>query len=115
MPVLNLSCGNCKAIRVFSGEPLKCQVCGWENNSPLPVKTLSPRKASWMWTAEEVNLLVNGLFKWLFWGIVILGGVYALGYWLTPEKQRLAQEYKVAEDKVFVEPKPHGCDFDDAP
>jgi hypothetical protein len=27
---MNLSCGRCKAIRAFSGQPLKCDVCGWE-------------------------------------------------------------------------------------
>jgi len=32
-----------------------------------------------------------------------------------PEKQRLAEEYRVNQDQVSVEPKPHGCDFDDAP
>jgi hypothetical protein len=33
----------------------------------------------------------------------------------TPDKEKLANEYKVDQDKVFVEAKPHGCDFDDAP
>jgi hypothetical protein len=27
---VNLSCGNCKTIRSFSGQPLRCDVCGWE-------------------------------------------------------------------------------------
>jgi hypothetical protein len=35
--------------------------------------------------------------------------------WLTPEKQKLADEYNVSQDAVFIEPKPHGCAFDDAP
>ncbi len=35
--------------------------------------------------------------------------------WLTPEADRLAEQYHVSEDKIAVEPKPHGCDFDDAP
>jgi hypothetical protein len=26
---MNLSCGNCKAIRSFSGEPPTCDTCGW--------------------------------------------------------------------------------------
>ena len=26
---MNLSCGNCKAIRSFSGEQPACDVCGW--------------------------------------------------------------------------------------
>jgi hypothetical protein len=28
-PVVNLSCGNCKSIRSFSGDRLQCDVCGW--------------------------------------------------------------------------------------
>jgi hypothetical protein len=28
-PVVNLSCGNCKTIQSFSGDPPKCDVCGW--------------------------------------------------------------------------------------
>jgi hypothetical protein len=28
-PVVNLSCGNCKSIQSFSGNPPKCDVCGW--------------------------------------------------------------------------------------
>jgi hypothetical protein len=26
---MNLSCGNCKTIRSFSGQPLACDKCGW--------------------------------------------------------------------------------------
>jgi len=40
-PDLNLSCGNCKAIRVFSGEPLKCNVCVWVLNTPEPSRAPS--------------------------------------------------------------------------
>jgi len=28
-PDVNLSCGNCKTIQSFSGDPPKCDVCGW--------------------------------------------------------------------------------------
>jgi hypothetical protein len=43
--------------------------------------------------------------------LVLFGAV--MSNW--PEKQRLANEYKVSQDQVFIEPQPHGCDFDDAP
>jgi hypothetical protein len=36
-------------------------------------------------------------------------------YWFTPEEQKLADEYHVAKQNVIIEPKPHGCDFGDAP
>ncbi len=32
-----------------------------------------------------------------------------------PEKQRLAEKYQISQDAVSIAPKPHGCDFDDAP
>lgn len=38
-----------------------------------------------------------------------------MGCFLTPEEQHLAQKYHVSQDAVFVTPKPHGCDFEDAP
>jgi hypothetical protein len=28
-PVVNLYCGNCKSVQSFSGDPPKCDVCGW--------------------------------------------------------------------------------------
>jgi hypothetical protein len=64
---------------------------------------------------EKLSETFGRLLVKLFWVILILGGLYGIVYWLTPEKTQLAQEYKIAEDKVVVEPKPHGCDFDDAP
>jgi hypothetical protein len=32
-----------------------------------------------------------------------------------PEKDRLELQYHVSQDNIVIEPKPHGCDFDDAP
>ena|SRR5215469_5824760 len=52
------------------------------------------------------------LFIWVF---LILLGFALLSYWLTPEQQRIVNEYHISKDKVFIEPKPHGCDFNDAP
>jgi hypothetical protein len=51
-------------------------------------------------------------------GLVIVGLVWWY-FLLTPKKQslkqRLADEYKVTRDQVFIAPKPYGCDFGDAP
>jgi hypothetical protein len=58
----------------------------------------------------------KSLFRKLFvWGIVIIGGLWLLTYWWTPEKERLAQEYGISQDAVVIQAKPHGCDFQDVP
>jgi hypothetical protein len=49
---------------------------------------------------------------WLF---VLISGFAILAYWFTSEKDRLAGQYHVSQDAVVIEPKPHGCAFDDAP
>ena len=100
---MNLSCGNCKAIRSFSGNPPKCDVCGWVSGSPP-----SRRIDHWKNFKQIVLSAIGVLFALLFFGVVWT-------YWGMTEKQRLAGKYKVSEDKVFIEPEPHGCDFDDAP
>jgi hypothetical protein len=51
----------------------------------------------------------------LLWGVVLLIGLILARYWLTPEADQLADQYHVSADKIVIEPKPHGCDFDDAP
>ena len=52
----------------------------------------------------------------LFVKIALLGFLlFAVIRWLTPEKRQLAEEYNVPENAVVIEPKPHGCDFNDAP
>jgi|HubBroStandDraft_2_1064218.scaffolds.fasta_scaffold48379_3 hypothetical protein len=54
--------------------------------------------------------------KKLFWSVAaIVLGLWALSYWLTPEKQRIAAHYKISEDHVVIDPEPHGCSFTDAP
>jgi hypothetical protein len=65
--------------------------------------------------ASSSDKLGQTLGKLLVWGVVIVGGLLAAEHWFTPEKQRLAQEYNIPQDRVFILAKPHGCDFDDAP
>lgn len=100
---MNLSCGNCKTIQPFSGNPPKCDVCGWvcgtESSQPSP---------NYGWEKKTFQKLLGLATVVIFFGLVWT-------YWMMPEKQRLAEKYNVSQDKVFIEPKPHGCDFDDAP
>jgi hypothetical protein len=112
---VNLSCGNCKTIQSFSGDPPKCDVCGWVydiSDTPywqnLRIQRHQPVSAE----ANEEKRIFSKLFGVVFALIIF---VLVWNFWLTPEKERLANEYSVSQDKVFIEPKPHGCDFDDAP
>jgi hypothetical protein len=59
-----------------------------------------------------IGRLIRGIF---IWGVAIICGIMLLVYWLTPEQERLSNQYRISQDKVVIEPKPHGCDFDDAP
>jgi hypothetical protein len=44
--IVNLSCGSCKAIQSFSGDPLKCGVCGWvcvvDKTAAKPYQVMPP-------------------------------------------------------------------------
>lgn len=114
MPDLNLSCKRCKAIRPFSGQPPMCNACGWVLGSPLewiPEKWTPPKAKIKRLDSEALWTFV----KFLFWGALICGGLIAVTTWLTPEADRLAARYQTSKDKVIITPKPHGCDFDDAP
>jgi hypothetical protein len=46
---------------------------------------------------------------------LVVASLLVVEYWFVPEKVRLAKDYGVPQDKVVIEPKPHGCDYDDAP
>jgi hypothetical protein len=52
--------------------------------------------------------------KGLGWMGALFFGMYWMGYFLTPEKQHLAEKYQVSQDAVFIAPKPPGCDSEDA-
>jgi hypothetical protein len=47
--------------------------------------------------------------------IVIIVGIVAFEYWRLGDKGRFALQYHISPDVVVVEPRPHGCDFDDPP
>jgi hypothetical protein len=114
---MNLSCGQCKRIQPFSGEPPKCDVCGWtiENSSksesfgaPLKDYAKNPQKPRSSQGSDGLGCLLG-------FGVVaaIAYGVYY--FFFMPDKDRLSGKYNVPIERVDAPPKPHGCDFDDAP
>jgi hypothetical protein len=76
-----------------------------------PVTTTKPDNRKELLGARKGEPILPKLFGWGISLIIILGVLY----WLTPEKEKLAIEYNVPEEKVLIEPEPHGCDYDDAP
>ena len=75
------------------------------------------------WTEDE-KIQLTGLLRVGHWGLLIVGVVFLLAQFLTPHKHpdiltpgkyQLALKYNLTEDQVFMDPKPKGCDFTDAP
>jgi hypothetical protein len=126
--IMNSPCHNCQAIRPFSGEPLRCDVCGWEYGASSRRDTdVQPVEPVAVWTGEEAVGRGN-LLRVVFLGIVIVGTVYLavhLGvrtWWVTPGKHAeppgqygIALKYNVTMEQVIMDAKPQGCDFSDAP
>jgi hypothetical protein len=54
--------------------------------------------------SHHVKIIVGGL---LVCGLFVFGGFAVYLNWLAPEKERLAREYAVSEDQIFIEPQPH--------
>ena len=76
-----------------------------------------------MWTGEQ-KVGLGVLLRVGIWGIVLVGAVFVIVHFLSlgkhsdfqaPGKYRLALKYGLTEDEVFMDPKPAGCDFTDAP
>ena len=67
------------------------------------------RKRYPLWEATK------SVSKGFGWMGALFFGMYWMGYFLTPEKQHLAEKYQVSQDAVFIAPKPRGCDSKDAP
>ena len=121
---MNLFCHNCKAIRPFTGEPLKCDVCGWVecDAASLPKPDVLPTEPDPVWTGER-KIELGVLLRIVLWGIVIVTAVFVVVQFLmpgkhpdilTPGKYQLALKYGLTVDQVFIDPKPTGCDFTDA-
>lgn len=49
-------------------------------------------------------------------GLAVLGGMAAaIWFWIVPDKYRYAVEYDVPSEKVYVQDKPHDCEWEKAP
>jgi hypothetical protein len=65
--------------------------------------------------AEGIAKAVRTLLKFvMFWVVVAVIG-YILWIILVSDQTKLSTEYAAPEDRVFVQPKPHGCAYNDAP
>ncbi len=113
---MKLSCGKCGAIQSFSGEPLKCDVCGWlvESTDTAYWQNLRLKRAQPLHKSKTVVELQQ-IFQMIVGLAIVLVIMYLFFSWLTPIQDDLADKYKVSKTDVTVEPKPHGCDFEDAP
>jgi hypothetical protein len=136
---INLSCGSCKAIRAFSGQPPKCVTCGWtlgdlieftdtpywqglrkQRQGPLANDGVEghrrlragKRKSE---AAERLSETVRGILAVAMVTLVVALGVGLLSVWMTPEADQLAERYQLSKDRVFVQTKPHGCEYNDSP
>jgi len=76
-----------------------------------------------MWTGEQ-KVALGALLRVVICGLVIVGAGFLLVQFLarekhpdllTPGKYQLALKYNLTEDQVFMDEKPKGCDFTDAP
>jgi hypothetical protein len=105
---MNLSCGKWKTIQPFSGDPPKCDVCGWVCRTE---STSSMSKAAADGVAKAITFLMKIA---AFWAVVAVIG-YVLYLIFASDQTKLSNEYNVPQDHVFAQTKPHGCDFDDAP
>jgi hypothetical protein len=120
---MNIPCDNCKTIRPFSGQPLSCDVCGWKCDASSGDKMDIAHREPASWRGEE-RVALGRVLRVALWGILIVGAGYLLVQYLAPEKHpdiltpgkyRLALKYNLTEDQVFMDPKPKGYDFTDAP
>jgi hypothetical protein len=81
-------------------------------NRPFKTSRNQKLRTDWKKLKEDVSTLFRHL---VLWSIVILMLVLAYWYFIMPEQDKLADEYQISKDKIVIESKPHGCDFDDAP
>lgn len=74
---VNLSCANCKTIRSFSGQPLKCDVCGWELSqakaSPRRTAQPTPPKVRKSWYLAGKLFGIVPWQAWLAVGSIVVG------------------------------------------
>jgi len=111
--MVHLSCGQCRKIQQFSGEPPRCEICGWQVGPLFKEKPFDGGEVAPKFQRKQnpINKLlapvgpaVEKIIKFVVFGSLSLVGLLLLVYWLKPEKEKLAEQYGVSADKVFVEP-----------
>jgi rubredoxin len=103
---VNLSCGNCKTIRWFTGEPPKCDVCGWVYNASERKQPVSSNTKSSDTASGFGCLVALGAVALLIWS-------FLPDSWTDPWKYSVI--YSANSDNVHVTDKPKDCDFIHAP
>ena len=121
---MNVPCDNCRTIRAFSGQPLRCDVCGWQCDASSRHKTDVPPPEPASLLAGERKVQLGRLLRVALCGLLIVVVVFLLAQFLTPGKHpdiltpgkyQLALKFHLTEDQVFMDSKPEGCDFTLAP
>lgn len=115
-----LACG--KSSNCLTIDP--CDHCGaknWDESTVLkpdwlPPKFNSHNRSGWLRkTADGADKALHFLMKIVAFCAVVAVGGYVAYLIFASDQTKLSNEYNVPEDHVFAQPKPHGCDFDDAP
>ena len=124
---MNFPCNNCRTIRPFSGQPPRCEVCGWELHASPPNKSDVPHREPGPWLGEEK--VARGILPRVVFSAIVIVAVAYLAFhfgarsWLPalgkhaepPSQYGIALKYGVTMEQVIMDPKPPGCDFNDSP
>lgn len=120
---MKFPCHNCHKIRTFSGEPPKCDFCGWARDRASRSEGAQGVEPPAVWTGEEkvargsllrVGLLGIVIAGMAYWAVQVLGSKKNPNM-LSETKYGIALKYNLTEDQVFMDPKPTDCDFAAAP
>jgi hypothetical protein len=110
---MNLSCGKCRCVRPFSGEPPKCDTCGWVctpidpneatdteywqhlrkvRQGEVPSSAL-PLPESPQAAIDRVAEAAGAFLKFVGVGIVFVIGAYYANYYLQSDADRATTTY----------------------
>lgn len=64
---------------------------------------------------DKVGDAVTAFLKIVFLGVGFVIVIYFAVYYLQSDANRIASDYSIPADKVVMDPKPHGCAYNDAP
>jgi hypothetical protein len=46
---------------------------------------------------------------------LIIVGIAVYYMFFAPDRDKLADKYQIPADRIYIQPKPHGCAYNDAP